>query len=180
MPHRPEVRLRDDTAHIESRPDGDSVELEPGLCLHGVTRKEGRGSVQGHHVAQMALHRVQVAVLVEILGVGAAVARRAVRPGITDEVDLAGRRQARLVPRPELVPRRIPDLAEARIRLLVQAVEAPVPSVFADARGGAAGVDEEGVLADRPQIDHEGDVLVAIDVELEELGLGEVEPVGGQ
>ena len=181
LPHRPEVGLRHGPVDLGAgAPDGDPVEpeLRPGLAA--APGQEGRGAVQGDHVPQRPLRGIQVAVPVQVLGVVPAVGAGAVGPGIPQPPDPPRLPGAVLAPQPHGVQGVPPDLSPGRIRFLVQGADPPGHRVLFHPRGVAALVHEEGVLADRPQIQDEAGVATPGHVELQELAPGQVGAGGAE
>ena len=182
MSDRAQVGIAHRAAHLDRAPspDGDAVELERGSRLVRCPGQIGGHAIEGDHVAQVLLAGVEDPVLVEVLRVGPAVPPGTHAPRIPDAVDAAALGQAVLRPHTERVGRVVPQLTAGGIRFLVQDRKAPRPTVRSSPCRVPRPVHEERVLADRPEIDHQRHVLSRGDVDLEELGAGQVEALGGQ
>ena len=177
--NRPQLGLGDRAAHVQPRrvAQRDPVEAEAGPRLVAVPSQEARRSVQRDHEAPVPLQHVQVAVLVQVLGVGAAVAPRAVGVPVAQGVHPAPLGEAVLVPHAPAVGLVPPYLAPSGVGLLVEEPQAP-GDAGAGLRPGhrPRGVGEEGVFADDPHVQHQLQEVAVADVELDEVGLGEVRP----
>ena len=183
VPHGAQIGVAEHTANLDrvGALDRDPIQLEVGAGLGFCAGQEGRATVEAHQVAQMALVSVQIAVPIEVLCILAPVPSGTRRLVLADCKNATTLAFAGLNPDAARVGLVVPDFTEQGIGLLIELVESPfLAGRCTHTACITEGVGEEGVLTDRAQVNDQCEFLCPRGIELDELRLGQVEPVRGK